>query len=229
MPHEEGDAAVTERREADELLRDAFQSLGETSRREPSPEELDQIWRAMSGDLPAPDRRALVDRMSTDPALAHAWRVAHEVWRLAPDGTRAAVSREGRTWMRSGLAAAAVLFVAAAVGVLFQLSRPGADGAFRDVGGYVVESLVPPDQTLPRHAFRLRWTPGPEGSRYHVRVTTEDLRVLATAGDLTVPELLLEADTFSTVVAGSQVLWQVDATLPAGETVPSPTFVTRVQ
>jgi hypothetical protein len=229
MSDEEGIAAVTDRHEPDERLRKAFQSLGETSRREPSAEELDQIWRAMSGELPAPERRALVERMAGDPSLAEAWRVAHEVRRTAAAPSHAPVTRDTRTWMRPGLATAAVIFIAAALGALLQLSRPADEDTFRDPGGYVVASLVPPDAALARDAFRLRWTGGPEDSRYHVRVTTEDLRVLATVSDLVVPELLVNPDALSDVASGSRVLWQVEATLPGGERVSSQTFVARVQ
>ena len=63
-----------------------------------------------------------------------------------------------------------------------------------------------PDATLPRDAFRLRWTPGPQDSRYQVRVTTEDLRVLTTVSDLTVPELVLDRELLSGVAPGARVL-----------------------
>ena len=102
-----------------------------------------------------------------------------------------------RFWTRPWLAAAAVLLVGAAVGVVFQLTPAPRDDTFRDADHYVIEPLVQPDATLPRDAFRLRWTPGPPDSRYQVRVTTEDLRVLTTASDLTVPELVLGSDLLS--------------------------------
>jgi hypothetical protein len=229
MPHEEGDATVTDRREADERLREAFQSLGGTSREEPSEEELDRIWRAVSGELPAPERRDLVDRMASDPALAEAWRVAQELWRAAPQRASAATMHDVRWWTRSWFAAAAAVLIAVAAGVLFQLSRPPGEDTYRDPGRYVVESLVQPETTLSRHAFRLRWTPGPAGSRYHVRVTTEDLRVLETVSGLDVPELVLDRDALSSVAPGSRVLWQVEVTLPEGDTASSETFVARVQ
>ena len=57
-----------------------------------------------------------------------------------------------------------------------------------------------------------------------VRVTTEDLRVLATVSDLTMPELALESAVLTSVPSGARVLWQVEATLPGGENVASETF-----
>lgn len=228
MPRVEGDAPVTDRHAADDKLREAFQGLGETSEKQPSPEELDRIWQAVSGALPAAERQELVDRMASDPALAEAWRVAHELWRAAAAETPAAT--RARTWSSSTswLAAAAVLIIGVAIAVVFQRS-PSRDDTFRQGGSYVIESLVQPEATLPRDAFRLRWTPGPQDSRYQVTVTTEDLRVLTTASDLTMAELMLDSGLLSGVAPGARVLWQVSATLPGGENVGSQTFVVRVQ
>jgi hypothetical protein len=53
---------VTDRHVPDAELREAFQSLGHTAD-DPSPADLDLIWRAVTGELPSPERRNLVDRM----------------------------------------------------------------------------------------------------------------------------------------------------------------------
>jgi len=228
MSHVQGDAIVTDRHAADESLREAFQALGETSSGELSAEDRERIWRAVSGDLPASERRDLVDRTASNPALAEAWRVAQELWRDAPQPIPAATGG-ARFWTRSWLAAAAVLFIGIAAGLVFQLSPPSRD-TFRDPDHYVIEPLVQPDATLPRDAFRLRWTPGPQDSRYQVRVTTEDLRVLTAVSELTVPELVLDRELLSGVASGARVLWQVDVTLPGREgIVTSRTFIVRVQ
>ena len=219
---------MTDRREPDEALKKAFQSLADTTDEGPSAADNDLVWRALSGELPASERRALVDRMSRDPALAESWRIAHEVSRETSAQAPASVSRV-RGWMPAWLAAAAALFVTVGIAVVFQLSRPGVDDTFRDGRAYVVQSLVPSDTALPRNAFRLRWTPGPAGARYTLRVTTEDLRVLATASDVTSPEYVVSSDLLSTVPSGARVFWQVDAVLPEGNTVSSQTFVARVQ
>ena len=236
MPDGEGDAAVTDRHASDERLRAAFQSLGDTAREQPSAEDLDTVWRAASGDLPADQRRELVDRMSTDPSLAESWRVAHELQqggshgvRLQPDSAPrdAQEPREARWWSRSWVAAAALVILAIGVGIVVQRTRP-ADDTLRDAGQTRIESLVPSDTALPREAFRLRWTPGPAGSRYDVRVTTEDLRLLTTATDLMQPELVVNADALAMLSPGMRVFWQVDTKAP-GETISSPTFVVRVR
>jgi hypothetical protein len=223
---------VTDRHASDERLRAAFQSLGDTARDQPSAEDLDNVWRAASGDLPADQRRELVDRMSTDPSLAESWRVAHELQRGAAEGPRsrhAPDSRQARWWIKPWVAAAALVILAIGVGIVVQRSRPAADDTLRDAGRTQVESLVPSDTALPREAFRLRWTPGPAGSRYDVRVTTEDLRLLTTAMDLMQPELVVNVDALATLPSRTRVFWQVDVKGPGGGTISSPTFVVRVQ
>ena len=228
MPPQEGDAAVIDRDAADERLRRAFQSLGETSREAPADEDIQRIWRAIAGELPAEERRELVDRMASDPALAESWRAAQELSRSAGQRAPAAARREMPWWTQSWVAAAVVMFAVGA-GLVLQLSPPPADHTLRDATGFRIESLVPPDAVLPRDGFRLRWTPGPEGSRYYVRVTTQDLRPVTVAADLPKPELLVEQDALSTVAPGARVLWQVDVTRPGGDTISSQTFVVRVQ
>ena len=229
MPGVERDAPVTDRHVEDGRLKETFQALGEAPHRELSPEEIERVWRAVSGQLPAEERRDLVDRMAGDAALAEAWRSAQELSRAAA----ARATSEGRVprsgmWRASWLAAAAVLIAGIGIAIVYQRSSLR-DETFRDPGHYVIESLVQPAVTLPRDAFRLRWTPGPPDTRYQVTVTTEDLRVLATVPGLTLPELTLESRRLSDVAPGGRGLWQVTAALPGGESVASQTFVVRVQ
>jgi hypothetical protein len=224
---------VTEPRGSDQRLAEAFQALGDTHGDEVPADLRERIWLAVSGVLPPEERRELVERTAADPGCAEAWRVANELWRAsqaAGSGEVAVVAPGLATrWAAPRwLAAAAVLVLGATIGVVSLLNRPSGD-QFRASSGFVVQSLVPADGALPRHAFRLRWTPGPEGSRYQVRVTTEDLQVLATAADLTAPEHTVEPAALSQLPAGASVFWQVDVSLPNGERRTSSTFITRVE
>jgi hypothetical protein len=93
----------------------------------------------------------------------------------------------------------------------------------------VVTSLVPGDTPLPRSEFLLQWTPAAEGSRYQIRVTAEDLQVVATATDLTATRFVVPSAQLTALPDGASVFWQVDALLPTGERITSTTFVARVK
>ena len=209
-----------------EALRDAYQSLAGSSSEACSADDLERVWQAVSGQSGAAERRALVERMATDRGLAEAWRVAAELWRLS--GGQPAVAPAPPAWRRLWPLAAAAVVTLAVTGSWFVMSRSPGD-AVRDQPGVTITSLLAADAALPREMFRLRWTPAPAGSRYDVRVTTEDLRVIATANDVSEAELAIEPARFAGVLSGSRVLWQVDAVLPGGARVSSPTFVAVVR
>jgi hypothetical protein len=230
MPDGEGNAPVTDLRGSDERLAEAFRARATDDTE--VPEDLrERIWLAVSGVLPPEERRELVQRTVTDPGAAEAWRVAGEVWRASQTsvaGGAAVAASPATRWTPRWLAAAAVLVLGTAIGVISLLNRPAGD-EFRASSEVVVESLLPADGALPRDRFTVRWTPGPEGSRYEVRVTTEDLRVLATGADLTVPAFTVEPALLAALPTDANVLWQVEITLPGGGRLASPTFSTRVE
>jgi len=211
----------------DEALREAFQSLAGSAPGACPAEDLERVWLAVSGQLDVGERRALVERMATDRALAEAWRVASELWRLSQDGAVAAPRQAALSRRMWPLAAAAAVLLAA--GGSWLVMRDRAADVVREQPGVTITSLLGRDPTLAREMFRLRWTPAPAGSRYDVRVTTEDLRVIATASDLNAAEFMLEPDRLAALAPGARVLWQVDAVLPGGARVSSPTFVVMVR
>jgi hypothetical protein len=211
-------------------MAEAFQALGDAPGAE-VPEELrERIWLAVSGELPPKERRELVEKTVTDPACAEAWRIATEMWRASQAssaGSTGAARGPAARWAPQWLAAAAVLLLGT-IGVVYYVTPPSGD-EFRTQSALDVRSLIPPDVALPRTAFRLRWTPGPEGSRYQVRVTTEDLQLLATAADLTDPVFTVDPARLAALRGGASVLWQVDVSLPSGGRLTSPSFITRVE
>jgi hypothetical protein len=225
---EQRTSTVTAPYDADDRLREAFRGLAATSSSRCSDEDLDRVWRAVSGELPAEERREIVERVAADPACAEAWRVARELQEIQSEGLPAVVTVQPRSWSRTWVGLAAVLVAGVAIGI-YQIPRAPAPDSFRTQSRYLVESPIPTDAPLPRDAFVLRWTPGPDGSRYQVRVTTDDLRVLTAASDVTAAEFRVPVDLLSSLAPGSRVFWQVVASLPGGESVSSQTFVVRIQ
>jgi hypothetical protein len=125
-------------------------------------------------------------------------------------------------------AAAAVVISLAAIAVLYW---PPSDMApvYRAPGGEWLQSAIPEEAPLPRERCLLRWTPGPEGTVYQVRVTNQKLDVLARAGGLEAPEFLVPVEALEGVAPGARIVWQVTARLPDGKKVDSTSFLARVE
>jgi hypothetical protein len=232
---------VTETRTSDERLAEAFRAIEDPSA-DLSDDLRERIWLAVSGQLPAEDRRAIVERMADDPSCAEAWRVAHEMWTASRNSARVLRSepapvpaagprplpRHSWQWTPQWLGAAAAVLLATTIGlVTLRDGRPVDE--FRTPDGPAVVSSIPEDAALPRDAFRLQWTPGPPGSRYRIRVTTEELTVLVTADELTAPAYVVAASALAPVPAAGRVLWQVEVNLADGQRIASRTFSTRVK
>jgi hypothetical protein len=221
---------VTDHSLPDDALREAFRSRAEASAASVSDEDRERVWLAVTGELDAPARRAIVGRMATDPALAEAWRVALELWSAAHEGAAAtsAPASDSRMWPVWRIAAAAVVVLALA-GTFVVLRDRATGDVVRDRPSVTIESQLAAGALLPRDDFRLRWTPALEGSRYDARVTTEDLRLITTAAELTTAELVVAPALLAGLPPGTRVLWQVDAILPDGSRISSATFVATLR
>ena len=212
-----------ERHDGDERLRAAFQARRTTATHESCPAAA-ELWSAVRGEGTLESRRALIDHTSACGACAEAWRLAKDVSRD--------LASARRPWQRSfaPLAAAAALVLALGGGVwLYWVPRNVEAPVFRGGEAPVIRSLVREDEALPRRDFRLRWSSGPDGSRYDVRVTTESLQVLAGGQRLAEPSFLGPESALAALPKDSRILWRVEVTLPDGERVASPTFVTRLE
>jgi hypothetical protein len=192
------------------------------------------LWSAVRGELPPEARRAVVDHTSSCAACAEAWRLAvalnPDPIPLATPRPRSVVAFLPRSRALAPLAAAAVLAVALAGGYwLLHGPRPGPAPEFRGAEVPAIRSLLDDGETLPRGSFRLRWSSGPDGSRYDVHVTTESLQVVASFRQLVEPAVVVPESALVSLPAGTRVLWRVQAVLPDGERVASPTYVARLK
>lgn len=198
----------------------------------PTPECADpqRILRAATGELPPDETRAIADHAAICPACGEAWHLAREISldngidRALRAGTGA---RPPRPWFRWGLAAAAAIAVLAIVLPLAIERRPTGPPTMRDRAVYRIESLVAADP-LPGPPYRLRWSAGPEGTSYAVSVANERLEVLAEASGLDVAEYVVPEEVLESDPGLKRILWQIEASLPSGETVTSATFVTPI-
>ena len=75
----------------------------------------------------------------------------------------------------------------------------------------------------------LRWSAGPEGARYDVRVTDTALRAIAGAAALSEPEYQVPLESLADLADGDRILWQVETVLPDGSRSTSETFSARIR
>ncbi len=200
----------------------------------PPPES---IWRAARGELGARDVREVVAHVAACGECAEAWRLARAFAEEADgeEGAAEPVAPAGRRpvlHLGQWAAAAAAVLALVAAG-LWWSGRPGEVGqapVYRGEGGEVtIRSQVPEGRALPRDHAELAWSGAPAGSTYDLSVSTEDLRTLDQAEDLEEPRYTVPAKALDGLAAGAKVLWRVEAHLPDGRTVASPTFVTEME
>lgn len=226
----------SQRDELDSLSR-AFaarrQSLGQQQC--PAPE---QLFDAVSGNLDRERRMQIIDHVSECAECSEAWRLAMELGARADEETpRASTSHEthipaevtsgssGGVWK---FAIAASVIVSVGLLTHFTLREDDETPQYRDV----IDSAAPKSlvsDRLPRDQFVLRWSPGPAGSTYTVRLSTQDLSLLLEQQDIERSEFVVPSAVFERAASGEQLLWQVEARLPDGKRVSSETFVVTVE
>ncbi len=234
----------------DPTLREAFAALAREPRSRkdcPAPERL---WAAIRGELEVSERHELIDHTTTCPSCAETWRMAILMgahppprWRVHLDGfqdklaeawewLRQPVARpvlvggwQMFQWDRGALASMAGALVLVAV-VLFQT----ADGPqYREVyrGGIVAQTGA--NVPLARGDFRLRWLGPNDALLYDLKVMTASLESVVMIEGLENSEYLLSERDLEGLAAGEYLFWIVEATLPTGERITSPTFATQLQ
>lgn len=195
-------------------LRAAFASAGDGQH----PVDTERVFDALHGDLPAEERRAVVDELLSNEDAAEAWRLARD---MEPE-TVAMPAAPARSWRWLAAAAAAVM----AIGIGWQIvgpTRQASEPVYRGTDTQAITSELPAGAPLSRRTPVLRWTPIP-GARYRVRVLTPELVVLEASAESDRPEYRLSDATVRRVAPGGEILWQIDARVPGGGVISSPTF-----
>ncbi|MCY1040742.1 hypothetical protein OV208_05350 [Corallococcus sp. bb12-1] len=203
------------------------------------PVDADLIWRAVTKELPAEERRAVIERVAADPAWAQAWRLALEMSRAAAKVEAPAKvlsltdhkARGKRSWGGRPMWAAMAAVWVVLVGVVVVLRQQQGKDPERIRGGEVeaITSTVPEATALPRDGFVLRWSGVPQATQWSVQVSSEDLKLFHRAERLAQREYTVPAPVLAELSSGARVLWQVEARLPDGSIRRSSTFVNRLQ
>jgi hypothetical protein len=184
-----------------------------------SPVDAERIFDAVHGRLSVEERQAIVEELLSNPDAAETWRLARELAVESP--ARVAPLRSSVRW----LAAAAVVLLAA--GAAWRYAAPVSEPVYRGSESRAVVSALPAEAVLPRTQPVLRWT-GIEGARYRVRVLTPELELLEESAESPALEHTVAPAALQRVPAGGRILWQVEARVPDGGTVVSPTFSARI-
>jgi hypothetical protein len=208
-------------------LREAFlEGLGEPPHATAECPDAGRIWSVVRGELGAAESQALVDHALGCASCGTALRLAREI---QVEATPHVVPRKGwRAAHWAAVAAGIVVALLIPVGLYeWRAPRP-APAVYREPGSEITP-LVAEGQTLPRSAFVLRWSPGPESTRYSIRVLRSDLTVIASADGLENAEYGVPAEALREVAAGTTVYWRVEEHLPDGSHVVSDTFSVRLE
>lgn len=205
-------------------LRKRFVAAAERSRPAPGCPGLESFWEAQQGELSAARTRELIEHTVHCPACAEGWRVAHAMGAMEQEPAQRQAS-SGR-WIMAA-AAAAVLAVMIGLTTLVPTALRDAQPVYRAGPSEIIRSLTPEEVPLPRSDFVLRWSPGPEGTLYAVRLTTASFSPVALIDGLERSEWRVESKQLERIESGTRLLWRVEALLPDGRRVQSEThFIT---
>ena len=219
MSSSPGIEPVSPQQEELEKLSRAWLARDQSSAHEQHP-DAEELYEAASGNLERARRLEIVDHVAKCAECTQAWQIALDV---GARGSQVAVTR--RPW-HFALAASVIL----AVGLVTYFVIPVDQGTPQYREG--VDPLAPVSaigSTLPRDRFVLRWSAGPPGTTYMVRLSTADLAPLLDQSDIVATELVIPGSMLANVKAGEQLFWQVEARLPDGRRVASHTYAVRVQ
>ena len=187
----------------------------------PTPEEL---WAAVRGRLEASQVAALLDHVLDCAACGETFQIARSA---CEDSREDNLEQRPRSWLRMGLAAAAVV---GAVALIVSLPFLRGDGprqrglTYRNASTPSIDSAIEAGTALSRRAFVLRWTEAPKGTLYTVEIAARDLEPLYRAEEIAETEILVPEEVFGSLPKGTTILWRVDAVLPDATHISSPTF-----
>jgi len=201
----------------------------------PPPETL---WSAAHGQLAPEALRSLSAHLSACATCGEALAVSAELaGESEARGEAVAPRRFGRgRAVAAGitaLAAGLVIFLAQREATPSRSRGDGSTASRGDVGGGGIRSLSREEQSASE--VRLQWTPVAHAVRYRVQVSTEDLRPVydRTLEGTTValPPAVGDVPLRGSGASGDvpPLLWQVEAMLPDGRSVTSPTFRVRLR
>ena len=182
----------------------------------------DTALKLVMGELNRSAAREFSDHAGMCPPCAAAWRLARE-W--ADEVPRSRHVGRGRGGLYALVAAAVLAFAFVLLPSGLELRPP----VMRSPDTVAARSLLDEDAALSVTEALLRWSAGPDGARYEVRVTDTSLRSIAGPVTLSEPEYQVPVESLSDLADGDRILWQVETVLPDGSRSTSTTFSARIR
>jgi len=175
-----------------ERLRHELRRLTETKGDGAECYRVETLWESATGRLARAENRAVVLHIAECASCATAWELARE---LGPAGEAAgrAPAPTRRRWIPAVAAAVLLATVAAWLWKPMEVHEP----AYRDTSGDWIVSELEVGRLLERTDCTLRWSAGPEGTTYDVRVTTADLTPIAQGLDLAEPSFRVDPSSLA--------------------------------
>jgi len=187
----------------------------------------DELWDACRAKLKAARAREIVRHVAGCPGCSAEWRLAmgdddRGAHRERPDATTATPGR--RRWIGVA-AAAAVVAGLALVPFVLDFDRPNRQAAFRSAESPELHSLTPEQRNISRHACVLRWSSVGDDAVYDLEVSRQTLEPVVSERGLVGTEYTVSQEALAAVPAGEPIVWRVEARLPDGRRVSSPSYV----
>lgn len=203
---------------SDDDLRAALSAAAIHAAPTPDCPEPELLWALANGSVD----ESVLDHVTGCPSCQEAVRLGRVlVSEPAPE-----TAANGSRW---GIAVLGAALAAGIVGVI--VLRPPVETPDADVirGELAVPLRSATPDAVPRSAAELRWSAGPEGTVYDVRVLDERLQPVAEAVGLQVPHWTIPADRLQHLPAPASLQWRVIARTPEGRQLSSPTWAVRIE
>lgn len=212
--------------------REAFAGLSERAVPRPDCPDPDRLWATAVAEGPAEERQAIVDHMASCASCAGAFRLALGMSREKREATAEIepLHRPSPPWFRrtgplTALAAALLLTLLVPVWRQAQKAPP----QYRDAVRPEVRSEIAEGAVLSRQDAVLRWSAGPPGSFYEVRVLTREGREITVESGLESPRYQIQPAALKEIPAGTVLYWQVKSLQPDGSARVSKTNSIRIR
>ena len=225
---------MNEERAQVDRLKAAFAALGEGAAPTAACPEPDRLWAAAAGEGTKEERQEVIDHMAGCASCATAFRLARRLAQAPAEATPVARFPIGRWLSRPGPLAALAAVLVLAILVPSWLSRPDrTPPAVRNrgtsPGDRAIQSQLAEGAALPRDNAVLRWSAGPPGSFYEIRVSTRQAQEVAVETGLEAPQYRVPPESLGGVSAGTVLYWQVTVRFPDGTSGTSSTFSFKLQ